>query len=137
MVLGYGKEQQEIEQRRSGAVAGAGAAGAQAAFTAAAKAARGREMPAREIPGKARFKGDTRSNDTVPALLSPGEIVLPRSVAQAPDAPQKAMKFVDAIKKQKRPSPKAFAQALARLNELEARLNAMEALADLEAEEEG
>jgi hypothetical protein len=44
---------------------------------------------------------------------------------------------VSAIKKQKRPSPKAFAQALARLNELEARLNAMEALADLEAEEEG
>jgi hypothetical protein len=142
MVLGYGKEQQEIEQRRSGAVAGAGAAGAQAAFTAAAKAeaapvrARGGDAP-REVPGKAKFKGDTRSNDTVPALLSPGEIVLPRSVAQAPDAPQKAMKFVDAIKKQKRPSPKAFAQALARLNELEARLNAMEALADLEAEEEG
>lgn len=98
--------------------------------------ARGGDAP-REIPGKAKFKGDTRSNDTVPALLSPGEIVLPRSVAQAPDAPQKAMKFVDAIKKQKRPSPKAFAQALARLNELEARLNAMEALADLEAEEEG
>ena len=137
MVLGYGKEQQEIEQRRSGAVAGAGAAGAQAAFTAAAKAARGREMPAREIPGKAKFKGDTRSNDTVPALLSPGEIVLPRSVAQADDAPEKAKDFVSAIKKQKRPSPKAFAQALARLNELEARLNAMEALADLEAEEEG
>jgi len=137
MVLGYGKEQQEIEQKRSGAVAGAGAAGAQAAFTAAAKAARGREMPAREIPGKAKFKGDTRSNDTVPALLSPGEIVLPRSVAQAEDAPEKAKDFVSAIKKQKRPSPKAFAQALARLNELEARLNAMEALADLEAEEEG
>jgi len=136
MVLGYGKEQQEVEQKRSGAIAGAGAAGAEGLFKAMT-AARGREMPTREIPGKAKFKGDTRSNDTVPALLSPGEIVLPRSVAQAPDAPQKAMKFVDAIKKQKRPSPKAFAQALARLNELEARLNAMEALADLEAEEEG
>jgi hypothetical protein len=135
MVLGYGKEQQEIEQKRSGALAGAGAAGAEGLFKA--MAARGREMPAREIPGKAKFKGDTRSNDTVPALLSPGEIVLPRTVAQAEDAPEKAKKFVDAIKKQKRPSPKAFTQALARLNELEARLNAMEALADLEAEEEG
>jgi hypothetical protein len=99
--------------------------------------ARGGDIGKHLVPGKARFKGDTRSNDTVPALLSPGEIVLPRSVAQAEDAPEKAKDFVSAIKKQKRPSPKAFAQALARLNELEARLNAMEALADLEAEEEG
>jgi hypothetical protein len=73
----------------------------------------------------------------VPALLSPGEIVLPRTVAQSEDAPDKAKKFVQAIKKQKRPSPKAWAEAVARLNELESRLNAMEALADLEAEEEG
>lgn len=99
--------------------------------------ARGREVVAREVPGKAKFKGDTRSNDTVPALLSPGEIVLPRSVAQSEDAPDKAKKFVEAIKKQKRPSPKAYAQALARLAELESRMDAMEALADLEAEEEG
>lgn len=132
--MGAGQSQQEIEQRRSGALAGAGATAASALFTG--MKARGGES-AREVPGKAKFKGDTRSNDTVPALLSPGEIVLPRTVAQAEDAPEKAKKFVDAIKKQKRPSPKAFAQALARLNELEARLNAMEALADLEAEEEG
>jgi membrane protease subunit (stomatin/prohibitin family) len=111
---------------------------AEAAKAATPKqSARGGKIEGREIPGKAKFKGDTRSNDTVPALLSPGEIVLPRTVAQAEDAPEKAKKFVDAIKKQKRPSPKAFAQALARLNELEARLNAMETLADLEAEEEG
>ena len=99
--------------------------------------ARGGDIKAREIPGKAKFKGDTRSNDTVPALLSPGEIVLPRSIAQAEDAPDKAKQFVSAIKKQKRPSPKAFAGALARLQELEARMNAMEALADLESEQEG
>jgi hypothetical protein len=90
-----------------------------------------------EIKGQAKFQGDTRSNDTVPAMLSPGEIVLPRTVAQPEDAPEKAKKFVEAIKKQKRPSPKAYAQALARLQELESRMDAMEALADLEAEQEG
>lgn len=90
-----------------------------------------------EVAGRAKFKGDTRANDTVPAMLSPGEIVLPRTVAQDKDAPEKAKKFVEAIKKQKRPSPKAYAQALARLQELESRMDAMEALADLEAENEG
>jgi hypothetical protein len=91
-----------------------------------------------EIKGRAKFNGDTRTNDTVPALLSPGEIVLPRSVAQDEDAPEKSKKFVEAIKKQKKPAGKAsIAAALARIQELEARLNAMEALADLEAEEQG
>ncbi len=91
-----------------------------------------------EIKGRAQYSGDTRSNDTVPALLSPGEIVLPRSVAQDEDAPEKSKKFVEAIKKQKKPAGKAsIAAALARIQELEARLNAMEALADLEAEEQG
>lgn len=41
---------------------------------------------------------DDTANDTVPAMLSPHEIVLPRSVAQAPDAPQKAAEFVGGIK---------------------------------------
>jgi hypothetical protein len=90
-----------------------------------------------EVRGRAKFLGDTRANDTVPAMLSPGEIVLPRTVAQDKDAPEKAKKFVEAIKKQKRPSPKAFMQAMSRLAELESRLDAMEALADLEAEQEG
>lgn len=90
-----------------------------------------------EIAGRAKFKGDTRSNDTVPALLSPGEIVLPRSVAQDEKAPEKAKKFVEAIKSKKKPSPKDYAQAIARLKELEARMDAMETLADLEAESEG
>jgi hypothetical protein len=89
-----------------------------------------------EVPGKVKYQGDTRSNDTVPALLSPGEIVLPRSVAQSEEAPEKAKKFVEAIKKQKRPSGRNLAQALSRIAELEARLDAMEALKDLEQEEE-
>lgn len=148
MAMGLGQQQQARETQAAGSLTGAGAAFGQTLMQAGKAqkpfsgldvelVARGREMTPRQIPGKAKFKGDTRSNDTVPALLSPGEIVLPRSVAQAEDAPEKAKDFVSAIKKQKRPSPKAWAQAVARLNELEARLNAMEALADLEAEDEG
>jgi hypothetical protein len=134
MAMGIGQAEQERAQRTSASAMGAGATAGAALFSA--MKARGGAAPA-EIPGKAKFKGDTRSNDTVPALLSPGEIVLPRTVAQSENAPEKAKKFVEAIKGQKRPSPKAYAQALARLQELESRMDAMEALADLEAEEEG
>jgi len=42
--------------------------------------------------------GDSTQNDTVPAKLSPHEIVLPRSVAQDPNAPQKAAQFVQGVK---------------------------------------
>jgi hypothetical protein len=90
-----------------------------------------------EIKGRSRFNGDTRSNDTVPALLSPGEIVLPRSVAQSDDAPEKSKKFVEAIKSRKKTGKESLATALSRIQELESRINAMEALADLEAEERG
>lgn len=45
--------------------------------------------------------GDSPKNDTVPAMLSPGEIVIPRSVAQSEDAPDKAAEFVAALKAQK------------------------------------
>jgi hypothetical protein len=156
--MGLGEQQQARETRATGAATGASAAFGQTLIEAgkaqkkqdrggldipllgegedAPVRARGGAAPA-EIPGKAKFKGDTRSNDTVPALLSPGEIVLPRTVAQSENAPEKAKKFVEAIKGQKRPSPKAYAQALARLQELESRMDAMEALADLETEEEG
>jgi hypothetical protein len=51
------------------------------------------------IPGRAAAPGDNPRNDTVPAMLSPGEIVIPRSVAQSEDAPDRAKAFVDAIKK--------------------------------------
>jgi hypothetical protein len=51
----------------------------------------------RVVPGKATKKGDSIKNDTVPARLSPGEIVIPRSIAQGPNAPQNAAKFVQAV----------------------------------------
>lgn len=49
------------------------------------------------VHGKAKIKGDSVKNDTVPAMLSPGEIVIPRSIIQGPNAPDKAAAFVAAI----------------------------------------
>jgi len=139
-LLGQQRQQELLGGQLAAGMYGTQAQGALSASSLQAKAAEeARRNLARgaEIKGHAKFQGDTRSNDTVPAMLSPGEIVLPRTVAQSEDAPEKAKKFVEAIKKQKRPSPKAYAQALARLQELESRMDAMEALADLEAEQEG
>jgi len=49
------------------------------------------------IPGKANVPGDSLKNDTVPIMVSPGEIVIPRSVLSTPDAPAQAAKFVAAV----------------------------------------
>lgn len=37
------------------------------------------------VPGMARVPGDSPKNDTVPARLSPGEVVIPRTIAHSPD----------------------------------------------------
>lgn len=50
------------------------------------------------VPGKAKVKGDSEKNDTVPAMLSPGEIVLPKSVVESKDAAKKSAEFVASIK---------------------------------------
>ncbi len=46
------------------------------------------------VPGKATVKGDSRQNDTVPAMLSPGEIVVPRTAAKDP---KKAAAFAASV----------------------------------------
>lgn len=46
------------------------------------------------VPGKAPVKGDAPENDVVPALLSPDEIVIPRTKAKSP---KKAKDFIDAL----------------------------------------
>ncbi len=51
------------------------------------------------VAGNAKVAGDSYKNDTQPAMLSPKEIVLPRSVTLAPDAPEKAKEFVAALLK--------------------------------------
>jgi hypothetical protein len=55
-----------------------------------------------QVPGHASVPGDSYANDTVQARLSPGEIVLPKSVTDDPDAAEKAKLFVQAIEKQGR-----------------------------------
>lgn len=44
-----------------------------------------------EVPGRCAFGGDNSHNDKVPAMLSPGEVVVPRSIAHDPTA---AMDFL-------------------------------------------
>lgn len=53
------------------------------------------------VPGQAKVPGNSPRNDIVPAQLSPGEIVLPRTVTKAKDAPEKARAFVQAIRRKK------------------------------------
>lgn len=47
---------------------------------------------------KAEKSGDSYSNDKIPVVLSEKEIVLPRSIAMSPNAPQMAYDFVSRIK---------------------------------------
>ncbi len=50
-----------------------------------------------EVPGEPQVFGDDSRNDTVPAMLSPKEIVIPISIATAPNAPELAADFVAAL----------------------------------------
>jgi hypothetical protein len=87
------------------------------------------------VPGAAKKQGDSYANDTVPAMLSPGEIVLPRSVTTSEDAPDKAADFVKAIQKNQdvggfgggRASISGgYGPVLARLRDLHSRLEKLE-----------
>jgi hypothetical protein len=49
------------------------------------------------VPGQAAVKGDNLKNDTVHAMLSPGEVVIPRSVMQGKDPARGAAEFVQAV----------------------------------------
>lgn len=50
-----------------------------------------------KIPGKAKVKGDSLKNDTVPKTLEEGGIVLPKSVMESKHPHWEAHKFVSAI----------------------------------------
>jgi hypothetical protein len=110
-------EAQKANAGFQGAILGGLASGVGAAL---AKAEGG------EIPGRPRVRGDHPANDTVPILASPGEIVLPRTVAQADDAPERAAEFVAAIKAKK--GGDGYGKVLARTRELEARFARLERL---------
>ncbi len=81
-----------------------------------------------EIPGNADVPGNSLKNDTVPAMVSPGEIILPRSVALSPDAPDKAAEFVQAIMKRQAPQAGGFGQVLANHRAIHERLANLERL---------
>lgn len=49
------------------------------------------------VSGKAAVKGNSYANDTVKARLSPGEVVIPKSVMESEDPIANAAKFVGAI----------------------------------------
>ncbi len=52
------------------------------------------------VPGKAKVKGDSLKNDIVPAKLSPGELIIPKSVMEAKDPLKEGTKFLaEALKK--------------------------------------
>lgn len=53
------------------------------------------------IPGEPEVPGDSRRNDKIPAMLSPGEAVLPRTIMNSPDAPDRARGFVQHLIKSK------------------------------------
>lgn len=63
------------------------------------------------VPGKATvpYGKDSESADRTLAWLTPGEGVLPRSVMQAPDAPEKARDFVAHLVATRRPGGRAKA----------------------------
>lgn len=73
--------------------------------------------------------GDHPANDIVDAKLSPGEIVIPRSVAMSQDAPEKAKEFVEMLKSQKKMSKGGvvdFKDVVATQKKLAERLAALE-----------
>lgn len=53
-----------------------------------------------QVPGRARVPGNSMQNDKVHALLSPGEVVVPRTMAQDPN---RAKQFVAGLLKGSRP----------------------------------
>lgn len=57
------------------------------------------------VPGQANVAGDSLKNDKVNAMLSPGEIVIPRHITQGKNAPAKAAAFVKAVLEGHGPSP--------------------------------
>lgn len=60
------------------------------------------------VPGEGNVAGDSYSNDTVPAVLSPKEIVIPRHITMGENAPQRAAEFVAKILGQKHDSKSNF-----------------------------
>lgn len=69
--------------------------------------ARGKVNPMKvggQVPGQAKVKGDSYQNDTIPAKLPAGGVVIPRSVMQSKDPVRGAAEFVRAAIAKKKAS---------------------------------
>lgn len=78
------------------------------------------------VPGRAAVGGDSSRNDTVPIMASPGEVVLPRSVA---DDPEKSAAFVRALQRHERQKdPGGYGNVLAQVRQMQNRLKQLEAM---------
>jgi hypothetical protein len=81
-----------------------------------------------QVPGQAMVQGDSPANDTVPTMLSPGEVVIPRSKV---NDPEKAKEFLKAVKARHEEAngPQGYSKVLAAHRNLHARLQELEKLA--------
>ena len=72
------------------------------------------------VPGTAAVPGDSTQNDTVKAMLSPGEIVIPRSLVHNPE---KAKAFIEAINRgsDDEGRPKHYGDVLKKKREIQMR----------------
>lgn len=77
------------------------------------------------VPGKANVPGNSLKNDVVPAALSPGEIVLPRSVTEGPNAAEHAKEFVENLRAKAHPTYGHVLRARQELAKAEAKHKAM------------
>lgn len=76
-----------------------------------------------KVPGRAAVQGDSLKNDRVQCVLSPQEIVLPRSVSMAENAPDKAAEFVAALMKHSKSGPKGPAAHFDKMRQINQRLD--------------
>lgn len=71
----------------------------------------GQMLAGGNVPGKAKVSGDSEKNDTVPTMLSPGEVVIPRSITESPDMEKKVIEFLKHLKSKKSGGYGAVAEA--------------------------
>jgi hypothetical protein len=67
------------------------------------------------VPGRALYHGNNKKNDSVTAKLSPGEVVIPRSVMESHDPASGAKEFVKGIIQQKGGEDHWVAQGIEKL----------------------
>ena len=82
-----------------------------------------------QVPGRAKVAGNSLKNDTVPAMLSAGEVVLPRTISHDPEAAAEFVRHINARKKMAAggEAPGGYAKVLASHRDLHNRLSALEA----------